>query len=744
MEKPNAKTVSPGSAGSFQLVTTLDIKIDGVGITLTFVQFHGVDWDAKTPSKRLVKVALTAVPEVNIPLIGTLTHPFDEMYYTVEGFAVAFEKAPLTIAAIIRHGKIPDQEYYAGGLRVGWTPYQLEAAGFYGVATPDHGQAFTSAFVLARLDGPLFSLEFAEISGVTGGFGYNSDVRLPTADQIVDFPFINQSQLAGSAAEAITSLEKITDPTGLGWFKQQRGTYWAAVGMKVDAFQMIALETVVVAEFGPSTKLGIFGVATADVPDSLSKVKFAHAEAQLSPRSYVLDPDCHLTGGFALYYWLDAPHADQSVVRDFVFSLGAYHQAFDVPAGWPVPERLRIRWSLGGNIEIKGEAYFTITHKVCVGGGLFRASYHAGPIQAWFDVSADFHINYKPFHSLARAGISVGVSFNLDVAFVHIHIGTEISADLYLWGPPLAGQAVVDFKSHADTTKVDLDGFYELILQESSKNPSSSSFFQRQLPKGDLIRELTALEAGEKDINLNQKPDNQGHTFLAESGLLNDSSPPPPNRMVIDDGALINADDQQVLGSIQSGAGPIYAKPMQLSGSQHLESSLTQYKSVPTGLWGEYDSSKDPSQDSSANNKDSLLSANDSGTRLMTGMLLTAPPPRIDADRPFPPDIPSRAAWEPDKPAMGVAQWDIMHDRWKTPAWGIEDSVGSDVGTDEGSDEEEEDADDKTPGVQTQFVDLWEKAFKWDNGALSGIAQMPKMLDKRFRGTFVAAPLMMK
>jgi uncharacterized protein DUF6603 len=32
--------------------------------------------------------------------------------------------------------------------------------------------------IIARLDGPLLTLEFAEISGVTGGFGYNSDVRV--------------------------------------------------------------------------------------------------------------------------------------------------------------------------------------------------------------------------------------------------------------------------------------------------------------------------------------------------------------------------------------------------------------------------------------------------------------------------------------------------------------------------------------------------------------------------------------
>lgn len=79
---------------------------------------------------------------------------------------------------------------------------------------------------------------------------------------------------------------------------------------------MISLDAVVMVQFGGSPKLGLYGVAVADVPSIVSTDKFAHvemgiavivdldygvlkAEAQLSPRSYVLHPDCHLSGGFA-------------------------------------------------------------------------------------------------------------------------------------------------------------------------------------------------------------------------------------------------------------------------------------------------------------------------------------------------------------------------------------------------------------------------------------------------------------
>jgi hypothetical protein len=41
-------------------------------------------------------------------------------------------------------------------------------------------------------------------------------------------------------------------------------------------------------------------------------------EAQLAADSYILSKDCRLTGGFAVYFWFDGPHAG-----DFVITLGA-------------------------------------------------------------------------------------------------------------------------------------------------------------------------------------------------------------------------------------------------------------------------------------------------------------------------------------------------------------------------------------------------------------------------------------
>ncbi|KAH6867557.1 hypothetical protein B0T10DRAFT_597168 [Thelonectria olida] len=716
--------------------------------------------------------------------------------FSLEGFSVAFEKPPLTIAGIVRHGNTGQLNYYAGGLIVGWVPYQLQAAGFYGDATPEGHPAFTSVFVFARLDGLLVTLEFAEISGVTGGFGYKSEVRVPKAAEITNFPFIDQSQLDGATGSALDALQRLTNPDSAagGWFSPQDDSYWGAAGMKIDAFQMISLDAVIVVMFGQSIKLGIYAVALCDIPTAKSPVKFAHvelgigvtvdfdygtmkAEGQLSPKSYILDPNCHLTGGFALYYWFDAPHADRSSIGNFVFTLGGYHQAFQIPDGWPNPPRLAISWGLGDNLSISGEAYFALTPKVCMGGGRLHAAFSAGPISAWFDAFANFLINYKPFHFTSSAGICVGVRFDIDFLFIHTHISVEISADLYLWGPPVAGRVHVDikvakFNINFDETQgvvqaVSLVEFYYLVLQASSQQPKTVTEVSEAIPTPEVAEQ-----------NVSIQPLNEGHTFLAQSGLLNNTGAPDRTqnedwvvrggsfsfvvgcKMAVQDAKLLDQDGKE-MNSVSSAGSSIYAKPMLLTeamtkselsitilqdGIAHDKWPMSQeYKSVPTGLWAKYNQSSDPSNGD--NNIGDLLNGDDGGVQLMMGVLLHAPPPImsqdtlkvfsiLDADlrelpaiKPFPDEEWSNENWGPDTTPdqdKDAAQWDKVRQKWETPEWNEDD-------------EHEKESQD----VQTTFVQTWAEVFQWDS-TLSSLAKIPKFLDQRFNDLYMTAPLMTK
>lgn len=739
----------------------------------------------------------------------------------IEGLSAAFEKPPLTIAGIIRHGKNAGLDYYAGGLIVGWVPYQFQAAGFYGMVTPldPHKDPFRSIFVFAKIDGPLITLEFAEITGICGGFGYNSSVRVPTAEQIYEFPFIANSDLGGTD-DALKVLQKLTDPGPEGWFQPLDKTYWAAVGMKVDAFQMLSIDAVLVVQFGQSIKLGLFALALADIPTAKSPIKYAHVElgiaavadfeygtlkieAQLSPRSYIFSEDCHLTGGAALYYWFDAPHADKANVGSFVFTLGGYHEAYDIPVGYPNPPRLGISWSLGNNLSISGQAYFAITPKVCMGGGRLHASFSAGPIEAWFDAFADFLINYKPFHFNAQAGLAVGVRFNIDILFIHTHISVEIGAQLYLWGPPLAGRVHVDFwitafdidfgDSEGKAEPVKLYDFYQLVLQASEDKTSASS--QPMLTSG----EETEGEVKAQDVGLIQ-PKNEGHNFLAQSGLVNPGDKPErqPNEVwivragtfsfVVACKMAINAvkidPDKDPIITYGDPANniDIFSKPMQLQkamkstlvvqvqqdGISHPDEGwrYDKYlKSVPTGLWAKckfnfppfislsiivdlsYNLTQlfpadDPHSDprGGKNNIKDLLNGKGGSLPLMMGVQITAPKAQMSPD-PFPAFIVADADLQrllSEKPFPNIEN---ANPTWAPAEPFTEDDVKKQY--------DEVYQDWVKPGWgtgddgQKGFVGILAESLNWDAvESLKGIAGIPSRLSKTFMNSYVAAPLL--
>lgn len=543
---------------------------------------------------------------------------FPKLSFSLSGLAVSFNRPPIVISGLYKHVKTPKLEYYAGGVIIAFDPYLFEAAGFYGT-TPDPG-GFESVFVFAKLDGPLVTLEFAEISGITGGFGYNVELEFPSVSQVYEFPLLTIKPTPGSSP--MDTLIQLTAP-GV-WFNPRKGSFWIAAGLKVTAFETLAIDAVVVVEWNPYVKLGLFGIAVADVPAGAVD-KFVHVElgisvtvdfnagvmkfeAQLSPNSYVLSPNCHLTGGFALYYWFKG--SDPQLEGDWVFTIGGYHQAFTPPSQYPNPPRLGISWNLDDSLSVTGESYFAITPKVCMGGGKLHAALSLGLLYAYFDAYADFLINYKPFHFIADGGVTVGVRFTLDLWIVTIHINLEIGAQLYLIGPPLSGTVHVDFwvfgfdvhfgPGAAGVEPVTLEEFYLLVLQSDTQSSLSSANFL-----------LAPAET-----NFGDDPPAPPFVFGCRSGLMtgSGSQETPPGtpwdvragsfsfaiscRFAINS-ATLNAEPPTIL------ATGIFAKPMQLETA--LTSSLTVaivsdadktlsdepvwkieqlVKSVPNALWG--------------------------------------------------------------------------------------------------------------------------------------------------------------
>jgi hypothetical protein len=133
---------------------------------------------------------------------------------------------------------------------------------------------------------------------------------------------------------------------------------------------------------------------------------------------------------------------------------------------------------LDGGLSITGQAYFAITPKILMGGGLSPAHLSLGLLEAFFDAYVNFLINYKPFHFVGDAGIDVGVGFGIGLLFVIFYISVDISAHLYIEGLPFRGSVYVNFRVFGLTVyfgpdanpihAVDFDTFYKMSATASN------------------------------------------------------------------------------------------------------------------------------------------------------------------------------------------------------------------------------------------------------------------------------------
>jgi hypothetical protein len=139
-----------------------------------------------------------------------------------------------------------------------------------------------------------------------------------------------------------------------------------------------------------------------------------------------------------LYVWFDTTHAG-----DFVLTLGGYHPRYRVPPHYPRVPRLGFTWPVTSNLTISGGAYFALTPGAIMGGGELAVNYKSGDLHAWLTAYADLLIEFAPFSFDVGIGISIGVSYLLDLWLVRETIRVEVGATLRLWGPPTAGTVTV-------------------------------------------------------------------------------------------------------------------------------------------------------------------------------------------------------------------------------------------------------------------------------------------------------------
>jgi hypothetical protein len=380
--------------------------------------------------------------------------------FNLHGLGIDYQKSPLEIGGSFLLVEPPPKGVsfqYDGDAVIKFEEFSLAAIGSYAQLTT--GQP--SMFIFAQIEAPFGGPPPFFITGLSAGFGYNRTIKIPAQDEVLSFPLLalasSQSGDKPKPADVLAILEgQKADSAGKkkAWISPYVGEYWLAVGIEFTSFELVKSKALLIGKFGEELELALLGLSTLRLPQEGDTIYakatlelevlwkpaagFFGLSAVLSPDSFVIDPNCHLTGGFAFYIWYSGDKAGQ-----FVITLGGYHPQFHPLPYYPTEPRLGFNWPVSGVVTIKGEAYFALTPSCVMAGGGLEFLFHAGDLRAWFIAHADILISWKPFHYIAAIGVSIGASYRLFLLFTTVTLKIELGASLELQGPPMGGKAHV-------------------------------------------------------------------------------------------------------------------------------------------------------------------------------------------------------------------------------------------------------------------------------------------------------------
>jgi hypothetical protein len=367
----------------------------------------------------------------------------------LQGLAVSFSDPDIDISGGLIKVNGPAGIEYDGMLSVSVAELGITAVGSY--ARPsDAAGSYTSVFIFATVLVPLGGPPFLFVTGLAGGFGYNRAIQVPTSvTAIPSFVLVEAMNGDGSANDPMSELTQIGSD-----MPAQRGAYWLAAGLDFTSFALVNSTAIVVVALDRGFEIDIIGVSRMALPTqdlAIASVELAliarynsqegvlSVQAQLTDNSYLFDPDCQLTGGFAFFIWFPQ--------GQFVLTLGGYNPAFAKPPQFPDVPRLGFNWDLDSYLVIKGGAYFALTETCVMAGGSLSATLSLGPVSAWLTAYVDFLVSWDPFSYEFDVGSEIGMSLRVRVCFFGcVTIGVTVSegSQLAISGPPFHGTASIE------------------------------------------------------------------------------------------------------------------------------------------------------------------------------------------------------------------------------------------------------------------------------------------------------------
>ncbi|SFK41362.1 hypothetical protein SAMN04488518_1053 [Pseudovibrio ascidiaceicola] len=486
------------------------LQVDGIG----------ADWHADTHSLGMLFDGGIETTAVTLEVMGLditipITDPtnFDGYGLDLSGLALAFKGGTVSLSGDLLKQTRDNIISYDGEINASTSLLGLTAVGSYALmpANPTDGETqTTSLFVFGdvRTGGALGGPPAFSIQGFAGGFSVNRGLTLPDVSEVDSFPLIQAVSdptfiaEGSSLGQVLAKFDEVIPP--------QIGNYWGAAGMNVSSFELVDTFAMLIANFGASFSFDAIGLAKATMPPNASFDKaLAYIElgvtmsfdpsdgefaltGQLSPSSFLLSHDCHLTGGFAVRAWF----GDNENAGDFVITLGGYSPAFTPPDYYPAVPRVGFDWRINDDTSITGGTYFALTPSAIMAGADLSAQFHSGELHAWFDAGADFLISWAPFYYNIDVHVDVGVSYTIDYWIGSSTFSASLGAGLNLYGPQTGGSVYVDWVIISFSIPFGDGG------SSSQAALSWDAFAQKFLPKNaqkddEIVPLIAAVQAGQ-------------------------------------------------------------------------------------------------------------------------------------------------------------------------------------------------------------------------------------------------------
>ena len=431
----------------------------------------------------------------------------------LDGLSVSFSSGPVTINGgllVVPSSALPKGVVYEymGEVTIAVEPYLISGTAAY--AKVDGQSSF---FLFAQVTGEFGGPPAFFITGFMGGFGYNSQLALPDPDQVYTFPFLaglDDTSIFGANPTPLSVLNVLSGAGGKpAWVTPTTGAYWIAAGLLFRSFELVLGRMLLVATFGKDLEIALLGLASMSLPQGAPPAEtYAFVELQLeavlkpddgffgvfvslTPNSYLLTKNCHLTGGFAFCLWFgDNPHTG-----DFVVTVGGYHPAFVPPPWYPKVATVGFNWPVDSSLTVKGGAYFALTPTAVMAGGSLEVLFHSGDLRAWFTAYANLLIRWKPFQFQVSIGISLGASYRLNLLLTTVTISIELGATVEMGGPPTGGVVhvhwfIISFSisfggglPNPASTKLEWPDLQSLLPSDPS-NPSTPAVLGVQINQG--------------------------------------------------------------------------------------------------------------------------------------------------------------------------------------------------------------------------------------------------------------------